>query len=337
MLDVARHAGVALGTVSNVLNRPENVTPELVVRVSASIDTLGFVRNRAASKLAAGVSNTVGVILVDLSNSYFTDMVKGAEQLAAEAGKILVLGNSDIDERRQGSYLQFFEEEQVSGILVAPLNGVLRGRPRATARRRPLVILDAALQQHDYCAVSTNNLVAGRIAAKHLLDLGRRRLAFAGGPVGRSQALADRLQGVREAVAAVEDATLEYLPTDEVQVSDGRIVGELLATRDADQRPDGIVAAADLLAFGIVQVLFHTSRARFPDDIALVACDDNRSAYDSVVPISTVDLPGLAMGEAGMRLLLEELTSKGVHEHRHIVLDPALTARESTLGRRSPE
>uniref|UniRef100_UPI00398A3B33 LacI family DNA-binding transcriptional regulator n=1 Tax=Conyzicola sp. TaxID=1969404 RepID=UPI00398A3B33 len=321
--------------VSNVLNRPEHVTPELVARVSASIDTLGFVRNRAASKLAAGVSDTVGVILVDLSNSYFTDMVKGAERYAAEAGKILVIGNSDIDENRQRSYLRYFEEEQVSGILVAPLNGVLTGQAR-TSMRQPLVILDAASQRHDHCAVSTNNVVAGRLAAQHLLDLGRRRLAFAGGPVGRSRALADRLLGAEEAVAAVPGATLEYLPSDGVQVADGRLVGDLLATRPADQLPEGIVAAADLLALGIMQVLSRSTRARFPEDVALVACDDNRMAYDNVVPISTVDLPGLAMGETGMRLLLDELTNQGVHEHKHVVLDPTLTARESTLGRRTP-
>lgn len=128
-------------------------------------------------------------------------------------------------------------------------------------------------------------------------------------------------------------ATLEHVATDEVQVQDGRQVGAMLAERDADTLPDGIVAAADLLALGIVQALTSSSPYRFPDDIALVACDDNRSAYDSIVPISTVDLPGQEMGATGMRLLLEELADDDTHEHVHITLDPSLTARESTIGR----
>lgn len=333
MLDVAHHAGVAIGTVSNVLNHPDGVTPSIRDRVIASIDELGFVRNRTASKLAAGVSNTVGVVLADLDNSYFTDMVRGAEKSASKAGKFVVVGNSDIDMSKQRSYLNYFDEEQVSGILVAPLGGVIPPTDRHLARRRPLVILDAARQQHDNCAVSTNNVAAGRMAAEHLLGLGRRRLVFAGGPVSRSRALADRLQGAREAVAQVVGATLEHISTDEIQIEDGRQVGALLTERGADTLPDGIVAAADLLALGIVQVLTSASPYRFPDDIALVACDDNRSAYDSTVPISTVDLPGLEMGSTGMRLLLEELTDGATHEHRHVTLDPTLTARESTLGR----
>lgn len=333
MLDVAHHAGVAIGTVSNVLNRPDGVTPSIRDRVLASIDELGFVRNRAASKLAAGVSNTVGVVLADLANSYFTDMVRGAEQSASKAGKFVVIGNSDIDIAKQRSYLTFFDEEQVSGILVAPLGGVIPPEDGHIARQRPLVILDAARQTHAHCAVSTNNVAAGRIAAEHLLGLGRRRLVFAGGPIARSRALADRLQGAQDAVADVEGATLEHMSTDEVQVHDGRRVGALLAHRDADALPDGIVAAADLLALGIVQALTSSSSYRFPDDVALVACDDNRSAYDSIVPISTVDLPGQKMGSTGMRLLLEELADSAEHEHQHITLDPTLTARESTIGR----
>ena len=335
MNDVARHAGVALGTVSNSLNRPEHVTPELRERVLASIAELGFVRNRAASNLAAGVSNTVGVVLVDLANSYFTDMVRGAEQAAHEERKFLVIANSDISEQRQRSYLHYFDEEQVAGILVAPLSGTIPERDRSLGRQRPLVVLDAAPDLSGFCAVSTDNHSAGRIAAEHLLGLGRRRIAFAGGPLDRSRALADRFQGATDAVNAVPGATLEHLPTGEVRVSDGRAVGELLSARSASDLPDGVVAAADLLALGIVQVLTSTAQYRFPEHIALIACDDNRSAHDSLVPISTVDLPGFAMGATGMRLLLEELHHDDAHVHQHITLEPTLTARESTLGRQT--
>ena len=105
MQDVADRAGVAIGTVSNVLNRPNLVAERTRRKVENAIAALGFVRNSAARSLAAGSSNTVGLVLVDLANSFFVDIARGVEATTARAGLKLLLANSDVDQTRQGDYL----------------------------------------------------------------------------------------------------------------------------------------------------------------------------------------------------------------------------------------
>ncbi|HEY8590322.1 MAG TPA: LacI family DNA-binding transcriptional regulator [Naasia sp.] len=328
---VAELAGVSLGSVSMALNHPDRVTPEMRARVLKAVDELGFVRNSAARSLAAGTSNTVGFVLIDLENSYFVDMARGAEAAAQDAGMFVVLANSDIQASKQDNYLNLFEQERVSGVLLAPVAGRLDGMDRTRERGIPVVVLDTMPDMRGCCSVSTNYELAGYLAARHLLELGRRRLAFAGGPL-TYRAVADRKAGAERAVREV-GGTLEYLESSELQAPDGREVGYRIAARDAAERPDGIVAAADLLALGILQALLTASALRIPEDVALVACDDNKAAHDSIIPVSTVSLPGFEVGQAGTQLLLEEIQSPETHTHRSVVLEPSLVARESTIGR----
>ncbi|QHC69256.1 LacI family DNA-binding transcriptional regulator [Rathayibacter sp. VKM Ac-2801] len=331
MEDVARRAGVALGTVSNVLNRPSLVSAATRSRVQQVIDELGFAPNRAARALAAGTSSTIGFVVIDLSNSFFLDMARGAEQAAEAAGMTVVLGNADVRAIKQRTYLDLFVEEQVAGILLAPLPETAADAiGRLPSGRRLVFLNDSAVD--GACTVSADDEHGGYLAARHLIDLGRRRLAFAGDPA-IAVPVRDRLRGVERAVAESNGAvSLELDLTPEVQVEDGRRFGHLLADRAAADRPDGVVAAADLLALGVLQSLLARSDLRVPEDIAVTGYDDNRSAWDSVVPITTLAQPGEAMGEAAMRLLLDEI-SDPEHVHRHEVLRPRLVIRGSTVPR----
>jgi LacI family transcriptional regulator len=333
MVDVARHAGVALGTVSNVLNHPHKVAPGTRLKVESSIESLGFVRNRAAGALAGGTRNTIGFVAIDLSNSFFLDMARGAQEEAQKSGKALLLANSDLRVATQDSYLSLFDEERVAGILLAPVPFAMKQAQKVRAHGRRIVVLNAASGDLDACSVVVNNEHGGYLAAEHLIGLGRTRLAFAGGPDSLTP-IHDRHEGVKRAVAATNGAvTLEYIPSNEVQVEDGRIVGAAISSRDRADVPDGIVAAADLLALGILQSMLSRSDLRIPDDAALIGYDNNRSAWDSLVPISTMGQPGLEMGREAVRLLLDEIESPGMHTHRQVILEPSLIPRQSTIGR----
>lgn len=331
--DVANLAGVAMGTVSNVLNRPHKVTEKTRRKVQDAIDALGFVRNGAAGALAAGTSNTIGFVMSDLSNSFFVDMARGAEDAAQKMGKNLLLANSDMTASKQDGYLALFDEERVAGILLAPLPYTLRHADVVRSHGRPVVVLNDFAHEIDTCCVMVNNEHGGYLAAKHLMSLGRRRLAFVGGPDSLAP-VHDRHEGVKRAVAEANGAVkLEFLPTKEVQVEDGRKVGLALAARGADKLPDGVIAAADLLALGVQQSILSSSSLTIPGDIALIGYDNNRSAWDSMVPISTLSQPGQEMGRVATQMLLEEILTPETHVHRRIILEPALIARESTLGR----
>ncbi|WP_167134018.1 LacI family DNA-binding transcriptional regulator [Arthrobacter sedimenti] len=330
--DVARQAGVSTGTVSNVLNRPDRVDPGMVKRVQSAISALGYVRNSAARSLAAGSSSSVGFVLVDLANSFFADMARGAEVEAERSGFYLLLANSDVRVEKQKAYLEHFAQEQVAGTLLTAVGSDLSGVPDARGAGQHVVLLDVDPScAATSCTVTTDYEAAGYLAATHLIGLGRRHIAFAGGPL-TSHAVGGRWRGAQRAVAESGGyAALEHLDSSDVRVKDGQMIGErLLAERTGGT--DGIVAAADLVAFGLMQRLLEGG-VQIPAEVALVACDDNKSAYGSAVPISTIDLPGFEMGRSAMQLLLDELQNEEHHLHRNVVIPPRLTVRESSVGR----
>ena len=327
MEDVARRAGVALGTVSNVLNRPQKVSTKTSERVLRAIEELGFVPNRAARVLAAGSSSTIGFVVVDLSNSFFLDMTRGAQRQAASLSMNLLLANSDVDLEREREYLELFAEERVAGVLLAPVGSA----PFDMASVKPLTLPTVLLNSEptdEACTVSVDDELGGYLATQHLLASGRRRLMFAGDP-SFAPPVGHRYSGARRAVEEVAGATLQLVSTAEVQAEDGREVGRGILEHSVGERPDGVVAASDLLALGILQSLL-SGGVRIPRDIAVTGYDNNRSAWSSEIPITTLDQPGEEMGAVATRMLLDELREGAAHEHEHTVLKPRLIVRASS-------
>ena len=219
MADVARHAGVALGTVSNTLNNPDKVAEATRRRVLASIAELGFVRNDAARSLAAGSSSTVGLVLADLDNSFFVDIARGAESILRQHGMNLLIANTDVDPAREQRNLELFEESRVAGILIAPTPWVPGRLP--AIRSTPLVYVNAEAADPSYSAVVVDERRGGYLAARHLIDLGCTRLAFVGGPF-LLNAVSARRQGARQAVAEATGVTIETLETRGINIRHGR-------------------------------------------------------------------------------------------------------------------
>ena len=143
MQDVADRAGVAIGTVSNVLNRPDLVSERTRHKVETAIAALGFVRNSSARNLAAGSSDMVGLVVVDIGNSFFVDIARGAESASEQAGLKLLLANSDVDLRRQAGYLALFDEARAAGLLLAPLDAPLEAAYDVQDHGRPIVLVNA--------------------------------------------------------------------------------------------------------------------------------------------------------------------------------------------------
>ncbi len=133
--DVAALAGVSVGSVSNVLNRPEAVSADVSQRVLAAIDTLGYVRNDAARQLRAGRSRCIGLVVLDIANPFFSDLVRGAERRAAEEGLTILVGDTEEDAARERVYIDLFAEQRVFGLLVSPLGGTMP-RLRAPSESR---------------------------------------------------------------------------------------------------------------------------------------------------------------------------------------------------------
>jgi len=332
--DVAAAASVSVGTVSNVLNRPEKVAPETVARVQAAIERLGFVRNDAARQLRAGRSRSIGLIVLDSANPFFAEVARGAEERAAEHGISVLLGSSDQDRGRENTYLDLFREQRVNGVLLTPQS---LDAPRAAVLRDagiPVVLLDAELDAEldggGIPSVAVDDVEGGHLAVAHLLGRGRRRIAFVGQSSIRQ--VSDRLEGARRALAeapAALGAELEVIEVDALTVLQGREAGERIARRAPEDRPDAVFCANDLLAVGVLQGAAILGSVRVPEEIALVGYDDIEFAQSTVVPLSSVRQPARAIGAAAVDVLFERLDDPA-SPPRHVRFRPELVIRASS-------
>ncbi|QKJ20653.1 LacI family DNA-binding transcriptional regulator [Microbacterium hominis] len=329
--DVALAASVSVGTVSNVLNRPEKVAPATVERVHEAIEKLGFVRNDAARQLRAGRSRSIGLVVLDVGNPFFAEVARGAEERAAENGMTVLLGNSDERQDRESRYLDLFREQRVNGVLVTPTTEDLGHLERLREGGVPVILVDREVDDDGFASVAVDDVEGGHLAASHLLETGKRRIAFVAGPLGIRQ-VRDRLEGARRAVAAVPDATLEVVEMPALTVLHGRTAGDGLLARPPAERPDAVFAANDLLAVGVLQALSLLGDVRVPQDIALIGYDDIDFASATVVPLSSIRQPAHLIGYSAVDLLLKEIGEAAEPHERAIRFRPELVVRESTRG-----
>jgi LacI family transcriptional regulator len=327
--DVAKHAGVSVTTVSNVINSTNRISPRTRERVLASIRELGYVRNAAAQQLRRGTSATVGLIVPDGSNPFYSGVSRGAEDAAAERRLAVLTGNSNHDPDREVRYVDVFEEHRVRGILIAPVHD-----PAATVawlrdRGARVVVLGRVAQPIPCHSVSIDNLAGGYLAAKHLLDIGRRRILFVGSTT--TPGAADRYAGARLAVAGVPAARLDVIEPASATVAAGREVGRELVRGTTHERmagaPDAVFCANDLLATGLLHSVLD--QLRVPDDLAIIGYDDIDFASSAIVPLSSIRQPAELIGRTAIELLEQEL-AEDHGPYRQVLFPPELVIREST-------
>ena len=329
--DVAARAGVSLGTVSNVLNRPDRVSPLTRAKVEQAMRDLGFVRNESARQLRAGRSRTLAYVLLDARNPFFTDVAEGAERAAEAAGLSLFLCHSDNRASREADYLAHLVEQRVQGILVTPVDPHASVLDDVRRNGTPLVIVDRTREDADFCSVAVDDELGGRLAVEHLIEQGHTRAAFIGGPDTIGQ-VRDRLEGARSAWsdAGLPDDQLVVIPTDGLTVVEGRSAGERLMGIGRRRRPTAAFCANDLLALGLLQQL-STAGSSVPGDLAIVGYDDIEFASAAAVPLTSVRQPRQELGRRAAELVLDEADNPA-HLHEQVIFTPELVARRSTLG-----
>lgn len=326
--DVAALAQVSVGTVSNVLNRPEIVSPETVERVTLAMEKLSYVRNEAARQLRLGHSQAIGLITLSGGNPFFTDVATAAEDAAVAAGYSVIVGNSNEHTDREAGYLTLFEELRVRGVLLSPVGDPAPRLRQMRDRGIATVLVDRESSDSTFSSVSVDDIAGGALAAAHLIASGRTRLAFVGGPVEIRQ-VSDRLAGARLEVQKHPGVTLEVVTVDALTVPEGRRAGEGIVGRAVRDRPDAVFAANDLLAIGLLQSLFIRGRLAVPEEIALVGYDDIQFASASVVPLTSVRQPSHLIGDTAVKILLEEAEEPD-REARRILYQPELVVRASS-------
>jgi LacI family transcriptional regulator len=315
---VAERALVSVGTVSNVLNRPDQVAAPTRAKVEAAMRELGFVRNSSAGSLRAGRSHALGLVVLDIGNPFFTDVARGVEQAAAEQGYAVLLCNSDGSPARQATHLRFLEEHRVDGVLLTPADSDLDRVRELEARGTSVVLVDEAAQP-DRCSAAVDDVRGGRLVGEHLLSLGRERVAYVTGPDSIRQC-ADRGRGLEETGLRVRRVEIDALTG---------AAGYAAATRLT--RADAVFCANDVVALGVLRALLERG-VRVPDDVALVGYDDIEFAATAAVPLTSIRQPALQLGRTAATMLLEEISAAAEHAHQQVLFTPELVTRRSTGG-----
>jgi len=326
--DVAREAGVSLGTVSNALNRPDLVSPDTLERIRKTIDELGYVRNESARQLRAGRSRTIGLVVLDVTNPFFTDVARGVEDAANAAGLAVILCNCDASAAKQDNYLDLLEQLRVRGVLITPVDTV---GPRLSAVRQrgtPVVLLDRHARSKDQCSVWVDDVLGGELAATHLIETGHKRIAFVGGAMKVRQ-VEDRFKGAQRAIrhSGKLDVELGIHVAPSLNTVGGiEAARQMLATKP---RPTAVFCANDLIALGVMQVALE-SGLRIPQDLAIVGYDDIEYAAAASHPLSSVRQPRRMIGRTAAQLLIDEAEAGEGHQHQQVVFKPELVIRKSS-------
>jgi len=327
--EVAELAGVSVGTVSNVLNRPERVRQDIRSRVEAALREVGYVRNDAAIRLRGGSGGSaIGLVVLDVRNPYYTELARGVEDVAARSHYFVTLCNSDDDEAKQTKYLQGLFRI-AAGVILTPSHGTNDASLRQLAEGGiPAVVIDHVDPAAPVCAAHVDDRVGGALALHHLSSRGHKSIAYVTGPLS-IRACAERLQGAREALTAAgrdpDSLLVVEVPTPSIDA--GRRAGEQLLARSTP--PTAAMCANDLLAMGVQQAVLRSGRS-VPGDLAIIGYDDIEFASAAAVPLTSVRQPIYELGVRAAEMLMQELTSRDDHVHEHVTFMPSLVERMST-------
>ncbi len=325
--DVARQARVSISTVSHVLNGTRWVSPDLRERVLAATRDLGFEPNAIARSLKIKRSQTLGLVISDISNPFFASVVRGVEDVAQARGYTLIFGNSDEDPAKEAEYLRILSSRRVDGLILAPAGDAHDYLVRLVKAEFPLIFLDREVPDLQVPAVLLQNEEAAREAVRHLIDLGHRRIGMITGRP-RISTTTDRLAGYRH---ALDDAGI---PFEEQLVASGgsRSEGARVVTGamlDRVPRPTAFFVGNNLMTIGAVAAIEERGLS-IPDDVALIGFDDFTWASLFRPTLTTVAQPTYELGQTAAELLIRRIEGDGTALPDRVLLPGSLVIRESS-------
>ena len=334
--DVAKRAGVATMTVSRVINNSGYVSEATRAKVEAAVEELGYVPNMLGPSLRFNQTNTLALLVTDITNPFWTAIARGAEDAAHSKGYSVILCNSDESPEKQEQYLAMLLKRQIDGILLAPACSAAEPVELIKKQGVAVVVLDRSVPVSDVDIIRGDSTGGAILLTKHLLDLGHRRIAMLSGPQEVSTSR-DRVAGYRR---ALREAGLE--PNEDniywghYTIASGyRMTEKTLAST---LPPTAIFAANNFIAIGAWRAL-REAGLQVPREMSLVSFDEIPEAISIDPFLTVVAQPTYEMGYKAAELLLTRLASAGPTEYQSILLPTEIIVRRSSAHppRRSSE
>ena len=327
--DVAKATGLSTTTVSLVLNgKPHRISEEKCKLVEDTAKKMDYHPNKFAVGLVKNITKTIGLIIPDITNVFFSEIVKGLEDKLHENEYNLMLGNSNDKHRLELSSVNMMNTQMVDGLVMIMSSETLGEKERQTLSalrkmNRPVVLIDCFNEPGGFSTVSIDNYKASYMAVEYLLSLGHHRIACICGPLGL-KTNDDRLRGY---TTALEQHGVSYDPALIVEGDFRYRSGYASIPVLLPKAPTAILCLNDMMAYGAINAL-KDQGIEVPDDISVMGFDDIFFSQIIAVPLTSIRQPAYTMGNKAGDLILQEISCHT--KPRRVILDPTIEIRKST-------
>lgn len=325
---VAERAGVSISTVSRVMSDHPDVSADTREKVQTAIDELDYRRSILARGLILKRTNSLGLLVSDITNPFYPQLAKGIEERASDAGWVLIMSNTEREAQRIDSYVNAMLERAVDGIIFGSVmvgDGTL---PRLVESGYPVVLVNRRHPDVETNMVLVDNLKGASLVAEHLHKLGHNRIAHIAGPEWAMNAV-DRKRGFLETLERLGNFVADELVVTGDFSSEGgaRAMASLLSL---SKPPTAVFATNDLMALGAMEAL-KDAGLKWPDDVAVVGFDDIDLSRSKLIELTTVSHRIYEMGVRSVEILLEIIHGGPPEKPIQELLEPQLVIR-STCG-----
>jgi LacI family transcriptional regulator len=328
IVEVANRAGVSAITVSRVVNDSGPVSKQVRARVEEAIAEIRYVPNGVARSLRSKRTDTIALVVTDMTNPFFTTIAHGVEAAVGDSGMMLVICGTDEQDAKEERYVRMLLQRRVDGILLVPAGGGAAAIRLCREQGTPLVVVDRRLPGGDADAVRADSEAGAFELGGLLVSLGHRTMAVLTGPRAVPTA-DDRAAGFRRAVAAAEGLRPPRVYRGAFSIESGRVMARraLVAT----PRPTALFAANNFIAIGVLHAL-EEMKVRVPEDVAVVGFDDLPPAMVTFPFLTVAAQPAHEIGRRSVAMLLERLSGgRGPKQpYQEVVLPTQLVVRRSS-------
>lgn len=326
--DVAKAVGLSPSTVSRVLNHHPDVASHTRRKVEQAIENLGYTPNILAKDLRLETTKTIGIVISDISNPYFANVVRGAENAARQRGYSIILCDTAEQYELEKESVELLLKKRVVGLLLTPVNEKIINLLRLKGQGVPFVLVARYLSKVVTNYVVSDDALGGYLATQHLIKKGHKRILHLGGPPSLSDAW-DRLAGYKRALLENGIAfdqnlvkTVSTVTMDEAY--------SLMNTVLSDEKVNftAIFCFSDYLAMGAIRAIRERG-LKIPTNIAVVGYDDVEVASLLEVPLTTIHTPKYRLGKRAVEILIDHLLQEKSETPKQLVIKPSLVVRKS--------
>ena len=327
--DVAKIAGVSPSTISRVMNTPEIVAEDTRQKVINAVKELAYIPNMMAASMPKRKTNYIGLIIPDITNIFFSNLVRGVQDVCEKHGNSVLVVNSDDSQEKEGRYLKLLYSRRVDGVILTVAGYREKEFPEeelSLLEKMNIVLIDREINGMTTPIVKVNNFVGAYSAVKYLLTMGHRKIMYLAGIEG-TKTNRERRKGY---LSALKDASISWekeLTADfRLDTAYQKIMHHWPQLKNSDELPTAIFAANDLMAIGALKA-FAQLQIRVPEDISIIGFDNIPFSDCTYPPLTTIAQPTYQMGQMAVETLLKVIDKKKIQ--KSVELKTELIERDS--------